>query len=135
VNETKSARYHRAKRRAGAISVSAAFALLAFLLWLRPELPLGRYVLLIVAVHELVALPAAFYSSFILERRYDLSTEPFATWLKDHLKAFAILAQTSSWLARFPIIAGWLFIGRSMRDWCCVMASHSCAMRRSCRAM
>ena len=91
MNETKSGRYHRLKRRAGALSLAWAVIVLAVLLWLRPALPLWRYVLLLAIVHELVALPLAFYSSFVLERRYDLSIEPFGTWLKDHLKAFAIM--------------------------------------------
>ena len=91
MNETKSSRYHRAKRRAGAASIAWAVVVLGGLLWMRPSIPLWRYVLLLALVHELVALPVAFYSSFVLERRYELSTEPFATWLKDHAKAFAIV--------------------------------------------
>lgn len=60
-------------------------------LWLRPSIPIWRYVLLLAVVHQLVALPVAFYGSFVLDRRYELSTEPFDTWLKDHLKAFGIV--------------------------------------------
>ena len=60
-------------------------------LWLRPSIPIWRYVLVLAMVHQLVALPVAFYSSFVLDRRYELSTEPFGTWLKDHLKAFGIV--------------------------------------------
>jgi STE24 endopeptidase len=39
---------------------------------------------------ELVSLPIAFYSSFLLERRYGLSSETVATWAADHLKAFGV---------------------------------------------
>src|SRR5262249_22087432 len=39
---------------------------------------------------ELISLPFAFYGSFLLERKYGLSSEPFSTWIGDHLKAFAI---------------------------------------------
>ena len=91
MNETRSGRYHRLKRRAGVVSLVWAATLLGIFLWLRPSIPLWRYVLLLAAAHELVALPIAFYSSFVLERRYELSTEPFATWLKDHAKAFGIV--------------------------------------------
>ena len=91
MNETKSARYHRAKRRAGAISLLWAACVPGGALWLRPALPLWRYVLVLAVLHEIVALPMAFYSSFVLERRYELSIEPFGTWVKDHLKAFGIM--------------------------------------------
>ena len=57
---------------------------------MRPALPLSLYVLLLAVMHEIVALPLLFYSSFVLERRYELSNESFGTWLKDHLKAFGI---------------------------------------------
>ena len=73
------------------MSLTWAALLLGVSLWLRPSIPLWRYVLLLAAAHELLALPIAFYGSFVLERRYELSTEPFGTWLKDHVKAFAIV--------------------------------------------
>lgn len=90
MNETKSARYHRTKRRAGLVQLVWGAALLGAMLWMRPSLPLTLYVLLLAVLHEVVALPLVFYSTFVLERRYELSTEPFGTWVKDHLKAFAI---------------------------------------------
>jgi STE24 endopeptidase len=58
--------------------------------WLRPSMPIWLYVLALATMHETVALPVAFYRTFVLERRYELSHEPFSTWLYDHLKAFAI---------------------------------------------
>src|SRR4029077_13475226 len=36
------------------------------------------------------SLPIAFYSGFVLERRYGLSTEPIRAWLKDQTKSFAV---------------------------------------------
>jgi STE24 endopeptidase len=90
MNESKSSRYHRAKRRAGLVQLAWGSALLGAMLWMRPSLSLSVYVLLLAVVHEVVALPLVFYTSFVLERRYELSTEPFGTWIKDHLKAFAI---------------------------------------------
>ena len=65
---------------------------LGVFLWLQPSIPLWRYVLVLAAAHEIVALPLGFYRSFVLERRYELSTEPFSTWLKDHLKALGIMS-------------------------------------------
>lgn len=39
---------------------------------------------------ELVSLPIAFYASFLLDRKYGLSSETVGTWAADHLKAFAV---------------------------------------------
>ncbi len=39
---------------------------------------------------ELVSFPIAFYSSFLLDRKYGLSSESAATWLADHVKALGI---------------------------------------------
>ncbi|MEX1127163.1 MAG: M48 family metalloprotease [Vicinamibacterales bacterium] len=90
MNEPKSSRYHRLKRRAGFAAGCGTVLLLAGLLWLRPSLPLTLYVVMLVALHELIALPVAFYRSFVLERRYELSTETARAWLRDHLKAVGI---------------------------------------------
>lgn len=90
VNEPKSSRYHRLKRRAGLVAGCATVLLLGLLLWLRPSLHGALYVVVLVTLHELIALPLAFYRSFVLEQRYELSTEPAAAWLRDHLKGFAL---------------------------------------------
>jgi Zn-dependent protease with chaperone function len=111
MNEDRSARYNRLKRRAGILSSLAGAAWLAVLLaaggsaWLADRAaavsrsfpsPLDRaaaVVLCVVVVAvgwELVSLPFAVYRSFHLERKYGLSSEPLATWVGDHLKAFAI---------------------------------------------
>ena len=87
MNETKSARYHRSRRRAGALAVAWSAVLLAAMLWWRPSLPLWGYVLLLAVLNELVALPLALYRTFSLDRRYGLSTESLSSWLTDHLKA------------------------------------------------
>jgi STE24 endopeptidase len=91
LNETKSARYHRLKRRAGFVSLAGTVLTLLAFLDLRPTVPVWLYVLLLALANELIALPVAFYRSYLLDRRYELSTEPVSTWLKDHLKAFAIV--------------------------------------------
>jgi STE24 endopeptidase len=90
VNETKSARYHRLKRRTGLLSLAGTAGLLAAFLWLRPSMPVAAYGLLLALANECLALPIAFYSSFVLERRYELSSEPASAWFRDHAKAFGI---------------------------------------------
>jgi STE24 endopeptidase len=39
---------------------------------------------------ELFTLPLAFYSSFVLDRQYGLSSETFGTWAADYLKALGV---------------------------------------------
>lgn len=39
---------------------------------------------------ELVSFPFVLYRSFLLDRKYGLSSEPLATWLTDHFKALAL---------------------------------------------
>ena len=105
MNESKSARYHRLKRRAGLASLITAAAVLALMLWsgasaqLRDlALSLGgsqvvaiaAYSTVLAAVLEAAALPISFYQSFVLERRYELSSESTTAWVRDHFKAFAL---------------------------------------------
>jgi STE24 endopeptidase len=103
VNEDRASRYHRLKRRAALVSIASTAALLAALLssggsaWLRDfairatggatPAVVAVYVSFLACLHETIALPSAFYRSFVLERRYDLSREPLRTWLLDHVKA------------------------------------------------
>jgi STE24 endopeptidase len=108
VNEEKSSRFHRLKRRAAFASLVLTFALFTSILLsgasvaLRgmaaalsggsPGSPLtvGAYVLLLACLNEGVALPVAFYRSYVLERRYGLSRESTANWFLDHAKASAL---------------------------------------------
>ena len=48
------------------------------------------YVIILAVIQEAVAFPLGFYRDFILEHRYELSTAPVSTWLRDHAKAFAL---------------------------------------------
>ena len=48
------------------------------------------YVIILAVIQEAVAFPPGFYRDFILEHRYELSTAPVSTWLRDHAKAFAL---------------------------------------------
>jgi STE24 endopeptidase len=105
VNEPKSARYHRLKRRAGLLSlVCTAGTLIAVLAsglsmdvrdfaasWTQSRTArVAIYVLVLAALQETVALPLTYYRNYVLERRYELSIATASAWLNDHLKAFAL---------------------------------------------
>jgi len=106
VNEDKSARYHRLKRRASVASTLAGVAFLivfvgsgasaalrdyaASLAGASFPVTLVVYVVLLALVSEAIGLPFAFYEGVTLERRYGLSTETTARWWLDHLKALLV---------------------------------------------
>ena len=114
MNEDKSARYHRLRRRASIAStvvgvvflvvfvVSGASAALrdyaASVSGPSFTLTLVIYVVLLALLNEAISLPFAFYEGVALERRYGLSTQTTARWWLDHLKAglvalvFALIA-------------------------------------------
>jgi STE24 endopeptidase len=103
VNEDKSARYHRLRRRASIASTALGVAfLLAFIVSgasaaLRDYaaslagasflLTLAIYVVLLALMSEAISLPFACYEGVTLEHRYGLSTQTTARWWLDHLKA------------------------------------------------
>jgi STE24 endopeptidase len=102
VNEDKSSRYHRLKRRAGVLSVlltvlvlggllltGASAALAAAARWVAPvpAASIALYVVMLAGVQEATAFPLTFYRTYFLERRYGLSSEPLGAWLRDHAKA------------------------------------------------
>jgi Zn-dependent protease with chaperone function len=105
VNEDKSSRYHRLKRRSAVasgvlgagllivlVATGASVALRDAAMALSGGSPGGLatvlvYVLALALLQEAVVLPVAWYRSFLLERRYGLSSEPLASWLADHAKA------------------------------------------------
>ena len=103
MNEDKAARYHRLKRRTSIASLVWSAALLGGLIVtgatlslrttaesLTSAAPVLAYVLLISLINEAFGLPLAFYSGFLLERRYGLSNQTFAAWLIDQAKSFAL---------------------------------------------
>ena len=106
MNEDKATRYHRLGRRAGILSTLwTAVILLALLLtgaslaWREraadvagsnPTLVVALSVLALSVLVDLATLPFSLYRGFLLERRYGLSTETLAHWLKDHAKAVLI---------------------------------------------
>ena len=110
MNEDKSTRYQRLKRQASVVSLAAGIIVLAGLVWtgghvalrdaaeaLAPATMPWRvgaivflYVVFLSLVNEIVTLPIAFYSGFLLERRYNLSTESFGGWARDQLKSLVL---------------------------------------------
>ena len=105
MNEDKSARYHRLQRRASVASFAWSAALLVVLAstsWsvrlraavtaVTASAPLGivLYVLALTALHEVGALPLAFYSNHVLEHRYSLSRQSLGGWVADQLKGTAV---------------------------------------------
>jgi STE24 endopeptidase len=111
MNEDRAARYHRLQRRATVVSVLTGGGWLIALLALgwsgelaSASRELGRtlpwhlgsaaavvlYTGLLTIGWELFSLPLSLYRSFLLDRKYGLSSEAFATWLSDHVKAMGL---------------------------------------------
>src|SRR5206468_1728096 len=111
VNEDRASRYHRLKRQASIASLLWSISVLGGLLATGSSLamrttaeslaarggassfPTGAvliYVVFLTALNEIGGLPIAFYSGFVVERRYGLSTERVLGWLRDQAKAGAI---------------------------------------------
>ena len=106
MNEDKASRYQRLKRQAGVASVVWSTGLLAGLMatgWslrlrslaesISPSsavLATAIYVALLSILSEVGTLPLGFYSGFLLERRYGLSTETLRAWSRDQIKSFAL---------------------------------------------
>jgi STE24 endopeptidase len=57
---------------------------------LQPTAVVLVYLACVGAIHEIGALPFAFYRSFLLEHRYGLSTERFGHWARDHAKGAGV---------------------------------------------
>jgi STE24 endopeptidase len=111
MNEDRASRYHRLRRRAALASTVAGVAWLAALfvsgastslaasaaatasglVWpLRSALSIVLVAGTIALGWELLSFPFVFYRTFLLDRKYGLSSEPLATWLADHGKALAL---------------------------------------------
>ena len=128
MNEPKSARYHRLKRRASVLALLCSGAVLVLVLasggsvLLRefaesltqsPAGVVAIYVVILSVVQEAVAFPLAFYRDFVLEHRYELSTAPASTWLRDHAKAFVL----STLLLLIAAETAYALIGWTARWW------------------
>jgi STE24 endopeptidase len=117
MNEDKSSRYHRLRRRASVTSTILGVVFLVAFVWTRrlggasrPATALAGgsfllticcYVVMLALINEAISVPLAFYQGVTLERRYGLSTQTTARWWLDHLKAglvalvFALIAATA----------------------------------------
>jgi STE24 endopeptidase len=103
MNEDKATRYHRLGRRVAFVSLICSAGALAALLATgasagvrsvaasiaggNPALTVAAYVALLSAAFDMALLPVSFYRSYLLEHRYQLSTQNAAHWLKDHIKS------------------------------------------------
>jgi STE24 endopeptidase len=134
MNEDRATRYHRLKRRTSLVSLVWNCIVLVGLLatgftlsmrtaaekaaaivpadWLTPA-SVVVYVVELTLITELTSLPIAFYSGFILERRYGLSNERLAGWLKDQAKSLAIGVVFGAGAASLV----YFFIRRSPSGW------------------
>jgi STE24 endopeptidase len=105
MNEDKSVRYHRVKRRLSVLSLAWSAALLVALLATGANrviadaaaratssaaLSLALVLLVLAALHEPVSALIDFYAGHVVERRYALSRQTAAEWLADHLKALGV---------------------------------------------
>ena len=107
MNEDKSTRYHRLRRRADLLGTAAAGLVLLALLasgagsrmreWAAAvssfipggfddAMTVALYAVMLIVLLQLVELPFAFYQGFLLEHRYGLSTQTGRHWLSDQAK-------------------------------------------------
>jgi STE24 endopeptidase len=124
MNEDKSVRYHRIKRRLSVLSLLWSTVFLGALLatganraiadaasrvTASPTLSVLLVVLALAVLHEPVSALIEFYSGYVIEHRYALSRQTAAEWLGDHLKGVGVgLA--------FALAAG-SFVYWTMRGW------------------
>ena len=112
MNEDKATRYHRLKRRASVAALAWSVLLFGGLLASGFTLTLRDaavsvasrfgpapwqwaavvllYVFFLSLLNEAGSLPLAFYSGLVIERRYELSNETFASWIGDQAKSFGV---------------------------------------------
>jgi STE24 endopeptidase len=108
-------RYHRPLYRALALDLALSLAVLvAFALW-RPDLAVGSWWLeapavtaLVVAASALVRLPVTWWSGWVHERRWGLSTQTAGGWVGDRLKALGIgLVLSAAAMTGLVALARW----------------------------
>jgi STE24 endopeptidase len=98
VNESRSTKYHRARRRAGLAALVLALTLLSALLvsggsqWLRDAVrgSVSGYTLALAAMYGVLMLPLTWYRGCRLEREYGLSHASPGSWFRDYLKGQAL---------------------------------------------
>ena len=111
MNEDKSAKYHRLRRRADLIGTAVAgLALLGLSLtggahrlrevsaaitqWLPggfdDAMTVVAMTMALILILQVVELPFAYYQGYLLEHRYGLSTQTIAHWMSDYAKGIAL---------------------------------------------
>jgi STE24 endopeptidase len=111
VNEDKSTRYHRLRRRADLIGTALAGVVLlglsltggahrlrelsaAIAQWIPggfdDAMTVAVMTVALIAILQIVELPFAFYQGYLLEHRYGLSTQRAGHWMSDHLKGISV---------------------------------------------
>ena len=111
MNEDKSTRYHRFRRRADLLGTAAAGVLLLGLLlsggaerlrelaaaiaqWapggFEEGVTVALVTIMLVVLLQVIELPFAYYQGHLLEHRYGLSTQTAAHWLSDQAKGVAL---------------------------------------------
>jgi STE24 endopeptidase len=111
VNEDKSAKYHRLRRRADLIGTAVAgLALLGLSLtggahrlrevsaaitqWVPggfdDAMTVVAMTMALILILQVVELPFAYYQGYLLEHRYGLSTQTIAHWMSDYAKGIAL---------------------------------------------
>jgi len=139
VNEDRASRFHRLRRRAALASSALGLAALLALLvsgasreladWSRASftaLPRPAARLLAITCNagvlalgwEVLSFPFVFYRSFVLDRKYGLTSEPASAWLADHLKALAL----GLVLTLLAAVAAYGAMGLSPRWWWLISA-------------
>jgi STE24 endopeptidase len=134
LNEDRSTRYHRLKRRLGILSVGWSVLLMTLLLATGASAALRDltdglagtatapatapfstllYCLFLVLLHQTGSLPLGFYAGFLVERRYGLSGQTLASWVADQIKALIV----SVLLGGIAVTVVYFFIRRSPEDW------------------
>lgn len=138
MNEDKSARYHRLKRRVAAASIAWSVACLALMLvtgasarlrdaaqaasealWAgSASLPVVMFLAGLTACHEVGGAALGFYGGFVLERRYGLSTQTPRAWLADRAMSLALTVALGGaaasfvyWTLRVAPSGWWLWSG------------------------
>ena len=132
MNEDKSARYQKSRRRSAVASIAWSAGVLFALAATPASIALRRgaeqlvglldlpsvltptavvlaYILSLGLIHEAGALPIAFYRGFLLERRAGLSTESAGRWLADELKGLLLSGAFS--------LAGFAALYMAIRRW------------------
>ena len=113
MNEDKSTRYRRLRRKAGILAVVARVGLLLALLGfgfspalrglsaemalaagvpelLRPPAEVALYALMLAILVEAVVFPPIWYAEFVLDRRYGLSRRRAGDWAQGHIATIGI---------------------------------------------